>query len=84
MAFNAANFIPLSSMANSNSGRVWSYTTTDTTATVVTSGYFDAAGETYGLKNADIILCYQSNGTDFYEVVDTSGVFTIGKTVAFA
>jgi hypothetical protein len=28
-------------------------------------------------------LCIQSDGTDFYEVVDTAGVFTIGKTVAF-
>lgn len=84
MAFNAENFIPLSAMANSNSSRIWSYTTTDATATVVASGYFDDAGATYGLKDADVILCIQSDGTDFYEVVDTSGVFTIGKTVAFA
>jgi hypothetical protein len=63
MAFNADNFIPLSGMANSNAARMFSYRTTDTSATVIAASYFDAAANPaggYGLKDADIILCQQS------------------------
>ena len=88
MAFNADNFIPLSGMANSNAARMFSYRTTDTSATVIAAGYFnDAAKPTggLGLKDADVILCQQSDGTDFYEVaVSGAGVVTIALTNAFA
>ena len=88
MAFSASTFIPLSSMANSNAARIFSYRTADTSATTVTSGYFDLAASLtggLGLKDADVILAQQSDGTDFYEVaVSGAGVVTIALTNAFA
>jgi len=88
MAFSASTFIPLSSMANSNAARIFSYRTADASATVVASGYFDDAASLtggLGLKNADVILAQQSDGTDFYEVaVSGAGVVTIALTNAFA
>jgi len=88
MAFSASTFIPLSSMANSNAARIFSYRTDDASAAVVASGYFDDAASLtggLGLKNADVILAQQSDGTDFYEVaVSGAGVVTIALTNAFA
>ena len=88
MAFDASNFLPLSSMANSNASRMFTYTTTDATATVVASGYFDAAADPaggLGLTDEDIILTTQSDGTDFYQVdVTGAGVVTVALTAAFA
>ena len=88
MAFSASTFIPMSSMANSDAARIFSYRTTDATATVAASGYFDPAADPaggLGLKNADVILCQQSDGTDFYEVAVTgAGVTTVALTSSFA
>ena len=84
MAFDATNFVPLSAMANSNAPRMFSYKTTDATATVAASGYFDNAAATYGLQDEDVILTVQSDGTDFYQVDVTSGTVTVALTVAFA
>ncbi|MDH3930540.1 MAG: hypothetical protein OEV22_21640 [Deltaproteobacteria bacterium] len=60
MAFTASTFLPLSSMANSNAPRHWTYTTADAKATVVGSGYFnDAAPQ---LNVGDLIWSVDANG----------------------
>ena len=60
MAFTASTFLPLSSMANSNAPRHWTYTTPDAKATVVGSGYFnDAAPQ---LNVGDLIWSVDANG----------------------
>ena len=60
MAFTAATFLPLSGMANSNAPRHWTYTTADSKATVVGSGYFD---DVAGVLNVnDLIWSVDANG----------------------
>lgn len=54
MAFSATEFLPLSSMANSNAPRHWTYATTDTKATAVASGYFNDAVN-MGIQVNDVI-----------------------------
>ena len=87
MAFSASTFIPLSAMANSNAARIFSYRTADNSATTAASAYLNDAASLsggLGLKDADVILAQQSDGTDFYEVaVSGSGVVTIALTNAF-
>ena len=87
MAFTPDTFIRLSAVANSDAAAMWTYRTADNTATVVAANYFDLAAATpggYGLKDDDIIMTQQSDGTDFYEVSVTAGVVAIIKTNAFA
>lgn len=88
MAFTPSTFIPLSAMANSNAARIFSYRSGDSSATVAGSGYFDDAASLsggLGLKDADVILAQQSDGTDMYEVaVSGSGVVTVALTNAFS
>ncbi len=82
MAFSASEFLPLSSMANSNAPRHFSYTTADSKATVVGSGYFDAAALTLGLKQGDLIWSVDANGGTetftlvFVDAVSGAGVVT--------
>jgi hypothetical protein len=60
MAFSASTFLPLSSMANSDAPRHWTYTTADAKATVVGSGYFD---DVAGVINVgDLIWSVDANG----------------------
>ena len=60
MSFTASTFLPLSSMANSDAPRHWTYTTADSKATVVGSGYFD---DVAGLLNVgDLIWSVDANG----------------------
>lgn len=83
MAFSAIEFLPLSSMANSNAPRHFSYTTPDAKATVVASGYFNAAAKTLGLKKGDIVWSVSSNaGTEtieliFIDAISVAGVVTV-------
>ena len=88
MAFTPNTFFRLSAVANSDAAAIFTYRTADNTATVVGANYFDPAGAVtggYGLKNDDLILVQQSDGTDFYEVtVSGAGVVAIVKTNAFA
>lgn len=87
MAFTANTFVPQSALANSDVPRIFSYRTSDNTATVTGANYFDAAADVaggLGLRDADVILCQQSDGTDFYEVSVTAGVVAITLTAAFA
>ena len=89
MAFSATEFLPMSSMANSNAPRHWTYTTADAKATVVASGYFDDAVN-YGLQQGDIIWSVNSNGgTETFEAIFvdaiTSGVVTtLSSTLTLA
>lgn len=89
MAFNADYLLPLSSMANSNAPKHWTYTTADAKATVVASGYFDDAVD-MGLQAQDLIWCVNANGgTETFELVFvdaiTSGVVTtLSSTLTLA
>jgi C-terminal processing protease CtpA/Prc len=79
MAFSATEFLPLSSMANSNAPRHFSYTTPDAKATVVASGYFDAAALTLGLKQGDVIWSVNANGgTETFEMIFVDAVSAAG------
>jgi len=86
MAFTAGTLLPLSSMANSNAPRHWSYTTADAKATVVGSGYFDEA-VIMGLSAQDIIWSVDANGgtetftTVFVDAISGAGVVTTLSTV---
>ena len=86
MAFSATEFLPLSSMANSNAPRHWTYTTADAKATVVASGYFDTA-VVLGLQQGDIVWSVDANGgtetftTVFIDAISGAGVVTTLSTV---
>ena len=80
MAFTAASFLPLSSMANSNAPRHFSYSTTEAKAAVVASGYFDDA-VIMGLAKNDIIwVVGVTGGVEVFTMVKvdliTAGVVT--------
>lgn len=83
MAFSATEFLPLSSQANSNAPRHFTYTTPDSKATVVASGYFNAAADTLGLKQGDVIWSVDANGGTetftmiFVDAVSGAGVVTV-------
>ena len=62
MAFTPTTFLPLSSMANSDAVRMFSYETVDATAVVVAADYFNPASAItggLGLQDGDVILCKQ-------------------------
>ena len=87
MAFTSETFIPMSSMANSDAGRAFSYTTADNTATTGANYYDSAAAITggLGLRTGDFIYVTQGDGTDIYQVaVSGAGVVTLPLSVAFA
>lgn len=87
MAFSASTFLPMSSMANSNAPRHFSYTTADAKATVVGSGYFNDAAASLGLQQGDIIWSVDANGgtetftTVFIDAISAAGVVTVLSTV---
>lgn len=91
MALEKENFIPLSSMANSNAGRMFSYrSTTDDLATVKASGYFDGVAKSdisagYGLASSDFILVEATDGESllFVSVVAATGVTTTASSNDF-
>lgn len=80
MAFSLSEFLPLSSMANSDAPRHWTYTTPDAIATVVASGYFDAQQDNLSVR--DIIWVVASNGGTetltavFVDAITGAGVVT--------
>ena len=86
MAFDRTNFALTSASMNYAAGpRRWSYTTTDTTATVDTASYFDDASDL--LTVGDIIEAITSSGGtpsyDSYHVnSNTGGVVDVSDTVA--
>ncbi len=88
MAFEAENFIPLSSMANSNAPRQFGYqSSTDDLATVKGANYFDDAAATtggLGLQDGDVILVKASDVTSFLAMSVTAGAATVGSANDFA
>ena len=92
MAFEKDNFIPLSAMANSNAGRLFSYrSAADTLAAVKAASYFDAAAVSnvsagMGLRSGDFILVDASDGQSFLfiGVVSATGVTTTASANDFA
>ncbi len=90
MALDLTKFIPLSSMANSNAPRHFTYTTPDTKASTVASGYFNDA-VSFGLKKGDIIWAVGVNGgvevftLIFVDAISAAGVVTtLSSTLALA
>lgn len=87
MSFLKANFLPLSSMANSNAPRHFSYKSVDSKATMVASAYFNDAAATLGLKQGDIIHAIGATGgtetltTIFIDAVSGAGVVTVLSSV---
>ena len=81
MAFSATEFLPLSSMANSNAPRQFTYATPDTKATAVASGYFNNA-VVLGLTKGDLIWAVGvTGGTEvftliFVDAISAAGVVT--------
>lgn len=89
MTFTAANFIPNSSMANSNAPRQFNYNSgADNIAAVIASGYFDEAAVLtggLGLKDKDLIYVQASDGERFLAMaVSGTGVATVTRQVTFA
>lgn len=89
MAFSATEFLPLSSMANSNAPRHWTYTTADAKATVVASGYFNDVANL--LHVGDLIWSVDANGGTetftlvFVDAISAAGVVTtLSSTLTLA
>lgn len=88
MAFSATEFLPLSSMANSNAPRHWTYTTADAKATVVASGYFDDVASV--LQVGDLIWSVDANGGTetftlvFVDAITAGVVTTLSSTLTLA
>lgn len=77
MAFAAANFLPLSSMANSDAPRHYTYKTADDKATVVASGYFDAKYR--DLNVGDLIwVVGVTGGTEIFTLVFVDAISAAG------
>jgi hypothetical protein len=86
MAFVAADFLPLSSMANSNALRIWTYSTADADVTV--ANYFDDSFVAGQAQVDDILLAKDGGGTSFYRfttVDNTAGapnvVISLGTVI---
>lgn len=87
--FTPDTFLPLSSMANSNAPRHWTYTTADSKATVVASGYFDEVASV--LNVGDLIWSVDANGGTqtftlvFVDAISAAGVVTtLSSTLTLA
>lgn len=86
--FTAATFLPLSSMANSNAPRHYTYTTADAKAVVVASGYFDSVADV--LNVGDLIWSVDANGGTetftlvFVDAITSGVVTTLSSTLTLA
>lgn len=81
MALDLTKLLPLSSMANSDAPRHFTYSTTDDKATVVASGYFDDYAPQ--LNVGDLIwVVGVTGGTEiftlvFVDAISAAGVVTV-------
>lgn len=89
MAFTPATLLPMSSMANSDAPRHWTYTTADAKAVVVGSGYFNNAATVLNVR--DIIWSVDANGGTetltcvFVDAISAAGVVTtLSSTLTLA
>ena len=87
MAFSATGFATIGASKKGNAPSVYSYSTTDTIATVNTSGYFNDLANT--LAVGDLIYCLTSTGTTavatlVYVLSNSGGVVDVndGTTLA--
>lgn len=87
MAFSATGFATIGASKKGNAPSVYSYSTTDTIATVNTEGYFNDLSDT--LAVGDLIYCLTSTGTTavatlVYVLSNTGGVVDVndGTTLA--
>ena len=89
MTVDVDTLAPLSSMANVDCGRHFTYKTTDDKATVVASGYFDDA-VIMGLKAQDVIwVIGVTGGTEiftlvFVDAITAGTVTTLSSTLTLA
>ena len=89
MAFLAANFLPMSSMANRDAPRHYTYKTVDSKATTGASGYFNDVADQ--LNVGDLIwIVGATGGTEvftltFIDAISGAGVVTVlDSTLALA
>jgi hypothetical protein len=87
MAFSATGFATIGASKKGNAPSVYSYSTTDTIATVNTEGYFNSLADT--LAVGDLIYCLTSTGstavaTLVYVLSNSGGVVDVndGTTLA--
>jgi hypothetical protein len=87
MAFSATGFATIGASKKGNAPSVYSYSTTDTIATVNTEGYFNSLANT--LAVGDLIYCLTSTGstavaTLVYVLSNSGGVVDVndGTTLA--
>ncbi len=86
MAFSPATFIPLSSMANSDAPRIFSYATGDTLATANGDDYFNLAAAQsggQGLKDLDVIYVNAVDGFSFLSMTITAGAADVAAANDF-
>lgn len=75
MAFNILNYTLLSAGSNHVAPFMWGYTTSDTYATVVASGYFNDVST--DLYQNDIIYVVASDAATWIKVTSTTGAATV-------
>ena len=73
MSFNKDNFIPTSTSANSNAGKVFQYKDDKTLNEMLVPGYFNLAAESYGLKDKDVVMLVGNNGVGIAQAAVIDG-----------
>ena len=80
-AFTPATFMPMSSMANSDAPRHYTYVTADSKSDTGGSGYFDSIAETLNVNDL-IWIIGASGGTQVFtltmiDAISAAGVVTV-------
>lgn len=84
MAFADGVFAPLSSMANVDAGKTFTYKEDATLAAIRAANYFNNALN-YGLAAGDVIMIFANDGFGFSVVaVDGSNNVTVGEGLTSA
>ena len=85
MAFDVNDFLPLSSMANSDAPRMFSYrTSADNAAAVETANYFDSFETASQTQTGDILLCESSDATKLYNLTVDRDAETVAVSTGTA
>ena len=81
MAFSDGVFAPLSSMANTDAGKTFTYKEDAPIGDMQANSYFnDAVG--YGLADGDVIMIFGNDGFAFISVVvDANNDVTVDKNI---
>ena len=84
MAFADGYFVPLSSQANTDAGKVWQYKEDATLAAIRAANYFNDA-VIMGLKDEDIIMIIGNDGFGFnIMAIDAAADVTVGEALTSA